>query len=240
MSFISGFYAQIKPNEKLVFSASYEMNGMMTTIAQVILQTENISTSKLTYLHLSAEACTFSKWDSYFKIRDYYESYVHPASLKPSMYKRNVLEGGYRKTEKYLFNSDGTINSFVKKNNKPERNSTFKVKNNTYDIVTLLYRLRTIDFSKYKNGQSLNILSVFDEKERVVTVKLLGKEFINNKVLGRKECYKLSISANTKKLKGIDKNLLWITTDSKHIPCMAKFNITVGNGQLILVNASGI
>ena len=69
---------------------------------------------------------------------------------------------------------------------------------------------------------------------------VLGKEIINNKVAGKKECYKLSIGAKTNKLKGTDKNLIWITTDAKRLPLMIKFSIPVGVGQLILSGASGI
>ena len=105
-SFIISF-SQIKPNERLVYSASYNMSGLMTQLAQVTMETEMMETSKNTFLHLSCQAATFSKWDSFFKIRDLYESYVNPSTLKPSLYKRSINEGGYTKTEKYLFKSDG-------------------------------------------------------------------------------------------------------------------------------------
>ena len=233
-------FSQVKPNERLVFSASYEISGLMTNIAQVTLQTENVSTSKNTFLHLSAEAATFSKWDSYFKIHDLYESYVHPTTLKPSLYKRNVTEGSYTKTEKYLYNSNSTINSVSKRMNRPERKSTFKIGASTVDIVALLYKVRYYDFSKVPAGKAVSFILVFDEKEIPVWVKVLGKEIINNKVAGKKECYKLSIGAKTNKLKGTDKNLIWITTDTKRLPLMIKFSIPVGVGQLILSGASGI
>ena len=45
--------AQIKPGERLVFVGSYNMSGLMTQIAQVTMQTNTVSTSKKTFLHLS-------------------------------------------------------------------------------------------------------------------------------------------------------------------------------------------
>jgi hypothetical protein len=234
-------FSQIKPNERLVYAASYNMSGLMTQLAQVTMETEMMATSKKTFLHLSCQAATFSKWDSFFKIRDLYESYVNPSTLKPSLYKRSINEGGYTKTEKYLFKSDGkTIVSTSKRKNRPETIKTFTVGTSTQDIVSIIYKLRIIDFQNYKNGQTKSFVIVFDEKEIPVLVKFMGNETVSAGNLGTKNCYKISISAKTDALKGKDKNLIWITADSKKIPSLIKFSIPVGTGQLTLSNATGI
>jgi hypothetical protein len=234
-------FSQIKPNERFVYAASYNMSGLMTQLAQVTMETEMMATSKNNFLHLSCQAATFSKWDSFFKIRDLYESYVNPSTLKPSLYKRSINEGGYTKTEKYLFKSDGkTIISTSKKKNKPETKKTFTVGTSTQDIVSIIYKLRTIDFQNYKNGQTKSFVIVFDEKEIPVLVKFMGNETVSAGNLGTKNCYKISISAKTDALKGKDKNLIWITADTKKIPALIKFSIPVGTGQLSLSNATGI
>jgi hypothetical protein len=239
-SFVISF-SQIKPNERLVYAASYNMSGLMTQLAQVTMETETMTTSKNTFLHLSCQAATFSKWDSFFKIRDLYESYVNPTTLKPSLYKRSINEGGYTKTEKYIFKPDGrTILSTSKKKNKPETKKTFTVGNSTQDIVSIIYKLRTIDFQNYKNGQTKSFVIVFDEKEIPVLVKFMGNETVSAGNLGTKNCYKISISAKTDALKGKDKNLIWLTADTKKIPALIKFSIPVGTGQLTLSNATGI
>jgi hypothetical protein len=237
----NGVFSQIQSGEKLVFAASYNMSGLMTQLAQVTMETETMKTSKNTFLHLSCQASTYSKWDSFFKIRDLYESYVNPTTLKPSLYKRNIFEGGFTKTEKYIFKPDGkTIVSTSKRKNSPENNSTFSVTNGTQDIVSLIYKLRMVDFQNYKNGQTKSFQLVFDEKEIPVVIKFMGKETISAGNLGTKECYKLSIGARTKVLKGKDQNIIWLTADAKKIPALIKFSIPVGAGQLKLSNASGI
>jgi hypothetical protein len=236
--FSSGF-SQIKSNEKLVYAASYNMSGLMTQLAQVSMETETMKTSKSTFLHLSCKAATFSKWDSFFKIRDLYESYVDPTTLRPSLYKRSINEGGYTKTEKYLFKGN-TITSTSKRKNKPEKTRSFSVGGGTQDIVSILYKVRTIDFEKLQVGQSKSFVIVFDEKEIPVSVKYMGKENVSNTGIGSKTCYKISISAQTKKLVGKDKNLIWLTADAQKIPTLIKFSIPVGTGQLSLSSASGI
>ena len=238
-SFTSERNQTIKSGEKLVFAGSYNMSGLMTQLAQVTMSTENVTTAKNTYLHLSCELSTYSKWDSFFKIRDLYESYVNPTTLKPSLYKRSIDEGGWTKKEKYVFKGT-TVNSTTKKRNKPETHKTFTIGSATQDVISLLYKVRTMDLTKFKEGQTQNLIIVFDEKQIPVTLKYMGKETISAGNLGKKECYKLSIGAKTDALKGKDKNLIWLTADDKKIPVFLKFSIPVGTGQLALTSASGI
>jgi hypothetical protein len=229
----------IKAGEKLVFAGSYNMSGLMTQLAQVTMSTENVTTAKNTYLHLSCELSTYSKWDSFFKIRDLYESYVNPTTLKPNLYKRNIDEGGWTKKEKYVFKGN-VVNSTSKKKNTPETQNTFIISSTTQDVISLLYKVRTMDFSKFKVGQTQSLMIVFDEKQIPVTLKYMGKETISAGNLGSKECYKLSIGAKTDALKGKDKNLIWLTADNKKVPTLLKFSIPVGTGKLTLTSATGI
>ncbi len=229
----------IKPGEKFVFSGSYNMSGLMTQLAQVTMTTENVATAKNSYLHLSCELSTYSKWDSFFKIRDIYESYVNPLDLKPSLYKRSIDEGGWTKKEKYVFKNN-TVNSTVKKRKRPETQKTFSIGGSTQDVISMFYKVRTMDFSKFKEGQTQTLMIVFDEKQIPVTIKYMGKETVNVGNLGKKECYKISIGAKTDALRGKDKNLIWLTADDKKVPALLKFSIPVGTGQLVLASASGI
>ncbi len=236
----NGLSAQaVKPGEKFTYAASYNMSGLMTPLAQVKMETETVKTSKSTLLHLSCEATTYSKWDSFFKIRDIYESYVNPATFKPSLYKRDIFEGKYTKKEKYIFKNN-TIVSTVKKKNGPESTRTLGIGANTNDVVTILYQLRNVDFSKFKAGQVQTFTVVFDEKQMNVSAKYMGRETVKAGNLGSKECYKISIAAKTDKLKGTDKNLIWLTADARKVPTLIKFSIPVGTGQLTLTNATGI
>lgn len=238
---VSSYGQTIKSGEKLIYSGSYNMSGLMTQLAQVTMEAETVSTAKNNYLHLSCQAATYSKWDSFFKIRDLYESYVNPKNLKPSLYKRNISEGGYTKKEKYVFKNGGkTITSTLNKKNMPERTRTFSINPNAQDVVSLLYKIRTLDFSGMKVGQTQSFTIVFDEKEIPVSVKYMGIESANAGNLGKKDCHKIAIGAKTQALKGKDANLIWLTADAKKIPALIKFSIPVGTGQLTLTSASGL
>ncbi len=63
---VSSYGQTIKSGEKLIYSGSYNMSGLMTQLAQVTMEAETVSTAKNSYLHLSCQAATYSKWDSFF------------------------------------------------------------------------------------------------------------------------------------------------------------------------------
>ena len=236
----NGFsFGQVKSGEKLVFAGSYNMSGLMTQLAQITLSTNTVATSKNSYLHLSCQLETYSKWDKFFKMRDLYESYVNPITFMPSLYKRSIDEGGWTKTEKYVFKGN-TITSTSKTKKWPEVVTTYAVNGASQDVVSLLYKVRTIDFSKMSVGQVKSFVIIFDDKQIPVYLKYMGTETVSAGNLGSKSCYKISIDAKTNVLKGKDKNLIWLTADASRVPALMKFSIPVGTGQLTLTTASGI
>lgn len=227
-------------NEKLTFSASYNVSGLLTEIAQVTMETSEVKTSNATLLKLKCTAATYSSFDNYFKIRDLYESYVSPTSLTPYLYKRDINEGNYFKSEQYKFNrKSNTVSSNMKKKN-TEENKTVKIGANTRDIVSTIYHIRNLDISKASPGDSQNFTFLFDNDELIINVTYLRKETINTNI-GKKECYKLAVSLkNDDALKGTNENLLWLTADGNKLPVYAKFKIAVGTGELKLKSATGL
>lgn len=236
-------YAQntaIGTNEKLVYTASYSMSGILNDIAQVTMETSPVKTSKATLLRLKCTAATYSKWDNFFKIRDLYESYVNPQSLTPYLYNRDINEGSYYKAMKYTFShKTKTVKTVQTKRNNNIENKTVSIGSNTKDIVSSLYSIRLFDFENMSKGQQKSFTILFDRKETKSQITYLGKETIKT-AIGTKECYKLAIGSSSDVLKGSNSNLLWLTADSNKIIVYGKFKIPVGNGELKIKSASGL
>ena len=232
----------IAAGEKLVFSANYNMSGLLTEIAQVTMETKTVKTSNATLLHLKCSAATYSKWDNFFKIRDLYESYVSPKTLTPYLYKRDINEGGYYKFNQYTYSHKAkTVKFLTKKRDNFQKNETLKIGANTKDIVATLYNIRNIDFNTFNPGQTKNFTVLFDDKEVVINVKYISKEYMSTNI-GKKECYKLALSLrNSDVLKGgTADNMIWLTADGNKVPVYAKFKIPVGNGELKIKSATGL
>lgn len=235
----------IAAGEKLVYTASYNMSGILTDIAQVSMETSEVKTSKNTLLRLKCTAATYKKWDNFFKIRDLYESYVHPKTLVPYLYKRDISEGGYYKFMQYKYNHKSQLVKSLKRKRRKDgstwdENLSVKIGASTKDLVSTLYNIRNLDIDKAKPGDSQDFTVLFDNIETVITVKYVSKETISTNI-GRKECFKLAISIKGNDiLQGNNANLIWLTADGNKIPVYAKFKIPVGNGELKIVSATGL
>ncbi|MFD2550706.1 DUF3108 domain-containing protein [Bizionia sediminis] len=235
----------VSMNETLRFTAAYNMSGIMTDIAELTMETRPVKTSKATLLRLKCTATTYSKWDTFFKIRDLYESYVHPTTLQPYLYKRDINEGGYYKFMQYTFlKKTNTVQSLKKKRRGDgsiwEEKKVITIGKHTQDIVSTLYGIRNLDLESAQIGQTYPLTVIFDNLEYHITLSYQGQEIRTTK-LGTKNCHKLGITIkNSQVLKGAQNNLIWLTADANKIPVYAKFKIAVGNGELKLNAASGL
>lgn len=230
--------------EKLVFTASYNMSGLLTDIAQVTMETSKVTTSSSTLMRLKCSAATYKSFDGFFKIRDLYESYVNPNSLNPYLYKRDINEGGYNKFVQYKYNRKAkTVKSLKKKKRSDgtfwEESKTLNIGSTTRDLVATLYTLRNLDIHKASPGDSSSFKVLFDEEEKTVSFRYIGKETISTK-LGRKECFKIAINLKGSSVIKGNANILWLTADNNKVPVLAKFKIPVGNGELKIKAASGL
>lgn len=231
----------IAAGEKLTFTASYNMSGILTNLAEVTMETSAVKTSKATLLRLKCTAATYSKWDNFFKIRDLYESYVNPKTLTPYLYKRDINEGSYYKFMKYTFShKTKTVKSQLKKKNNYEENKTVNINSGTKDIVSTIYYLRLFDFKNMTKNTKKTFTIIFDREEVKGQITYLGKETINT-AIGSKTCYKLAIGSNQNDvLQGSNSNFLWLTADENKVPVYGKFKIPVGNGELKIKSATGL
>ncbi len=222
-----------KAGEHLTYQASYNMSGLLATFAEVNLKVSAVKTSKNKYLHLKCTANTYKKWDDFFKIRDLYESYVSPYSVKPALYIRDNNENGTIRKEKYKYKGNTIESSYVRGKSGAIK-ETFTIPNNTRDIVSTLYFIRNLPIENAKKGDQKDFNIVFDRKTVKATLSFLGTETIKT-ILGEKKCFKIGVGLkNNKKLQGNSNNVIYITADKNKIPVVINFSIPVGNGQLKL------
>jgi len=230
-SFMSG--------EHLVFQASYNMSGVLTTFAEVNMKVATVKTSKNSYLHLKCTANTYKKWDGFFKIRDLYEAYVSPYSLKPSLYKRDNNENGTIRKEKYIYKGNNIQSTYVR-GKSGDVKANFTIPANTRDIVSTIYYIRNLPIENANTGDQKDFNVVFDRKTKFATLTFMGTEIVST-ILGNKKCYKIGVSLKKDKLlKGKSSNVIYITADKNKVPVLIKFSIPVGSGQLKLTKANNL
>jgi hypothetical protein len=227
----------IKSGEELTFIASFKMSGIMTDVAEVKMNTSTVKTKTRELLRLKCTASTYAKWDSYFRVRDLYESYVNSETLIPYLFKRNIEEGTYKKELKYVFKRNSKVAiSTLNKKGRVNFKTNVPIEHNTLDIVSAIYTIRTLDFEKFEVGKRVTKKVIIDSKTRAVTVKYIGKETLSVGKYGSKSCYKLSIGfgSDLKNVKG--GKYIWITADNDRLPVLIKADVPVGAIEIRLAN----
>ena len=126
-------------------------------------------------------------------------------------------------------------------NDKPVKKKTVAITSTTFDLVSALYYIRNIDFSKDKVGAVHPITVLIDNELVKLYAKYRGKEKIKAAGFGLKECYKVGVSLKEEKImKNSAKNNIWLTADKNKVPVLIKAVIPVGSIQIRLSKYSGL
>src|SRR6056297_2728342 len=132
-------------------------------------------------------------YDWFYQVRDIYETWVDPETLKPYYYKRDVNEGGYEIDITYQYNwEDSVAYAQSKKTRKPFKRDTVTLNGCSQDIMSIIYYARSIDFSKYEVGEKIPLSLLLDSKMEPVYIRYQGKEEKRVRGLGKFNCIKFS------------------------------------------------
>ena len=226
--------------EVLTLKGSYFMSSLWADLAEVKIEVTDYVTEGRSLYSIRATASTYSNYDSFFKIRDLYQTWVDKDETKPYIFVRNVDEGGYKFNMKYIIKRSALKANLEFKRKDITRNTIIDITENTQDLVSILYYVRTLDFEKMTLNNIISIPTLIDEKVENITLTYRGKENVKTEPFKTILCYKLGVSANNKGLVNKESNNIWLTANKNKIPVLVKAEIPVGSIQLRLVDAKGI
>lgn len=168
------------------------------------------------------EGNTHSGYDWFFKVRDRYESYIEQDSLKPIKYIRKVQEGGYKDYEVAKFDhSKGKI--YSSKGIVETKDHAFQ------DVLSSIYYLRNIDFSKMKKGEKIYINFYLDKILYSSMITFAGRETITtdigtfNSIVLKPKVLVDRVFPNE------DAMTIWASDDLNLIPLRIKTELMVGS-----------
>ena len=193
-------------------------------------------------LMLKGTGVSFPFYDWFFEVRDTYTSWVYPRNLLPVYFKRDVNEGGYIIDIKYKFDYQKQVaysESF--KTRKPLRHDTIPIPKCTYDVISVIYQARNIDFSKAKIDEKIPFTILLDKELHNVYIRYKGKEVKRVRGVGKFNCIKFTGSLVAGDVfKGGEDLTIWVTDDQNHIPVWIESPIIVGTIKARLVGYEGV
>lgn len=175
----------------------------------------------------------------FFKVEDYYETYIDKDVVKPYKFVRKINEGGYKKDIEINF--DHTEKKALVHNKKHNTKSSFSTKENVQDLVSAFYYLRNnIDPSSLIVGEDTFVNMFFDNENFLFKLKFLGREVIDTEV-GKIKCLKFKPYVQADKVFKEEESLtVWVSDDDNRMPVRIKADILVGSIKMDLFAFKGL
>ncbi len=230
-----------KEGEKVTYNAYYNWHFIWMNAGLVTFKTELQKYQNKSCYKLSSVGITHKNYDVFYKVRDTFISIVDTAYLAPLYSKRITNEGSTQGSENYNFDeSKKTISSFIINEEKNGVKASIPWQSCTFDLLTMVYRARNINFNVYKKNDKIPIRLIVDGIIYNLYIRYLGHETIKTKEGRTFRCIKFSplLMKGTIFEAGEDMTV-WVTDDKNRIPILVEASILIGSVKAMFVSAEG-
>jgi len=196
--------------------------------------TANLVTQKTNYrgaphLHVRGTGATTGAVKAFFKVEDFYESYINMNTGLPSFYVRNVKEGSYRQHFETVFNHDNNTLILTDKKTPANGSKVIRSARGVQDMLSCFYYLRSKSSAELRVGTIINMNVWIDDEMFPFQLKVTGTENLKTK-FGTINCLKIIPSVKSgrvfKEKEGVT---MWVSNDANHVPMLLKAELAVGS-----------
>ena len=231
-----------REGEKVSYEISYNWGPIWVDAGVVTFSVTKENFLGKEAFHLQSTGKTHLSYDLLFKVRDYYDSWIDPATFRSIEFRRNIYEGGYSLLNTLRFDyPNNRIIANTKTNNNPLRTDTLKMMPVFFDMLSAVYYTRTLDFSNLKPDEKIPVWVVIDDAYYAISIKALGKEVTESKDGVRYRCIKFAAKMVEGTIfRGEEDVLVWVTDDENKVPVYIEAKIIVGTVKAYLKGTKGL
>lgn len=225
--------------EHLTYKIYYHLGGAWIGAGEVNFHIEEIGNQ----YKMMATGKTYSSYEWFFKVDDYFESWVDKSTFYPTIAYRKVSEGKFKVFDKTTFNQKEKQAYFERGRTSSEidERGTLKMSNVMHDVLSVLYYTRTMDFDNMNIGQTFPVNIMLDKQEYPLSVKFSGREQRSIKNNGTHKTLKLIpqvVAGNV--FKDGSKMKIWASDDQNKIPLYIESPVSVGSVRVVLQSCNGL
>ncbi len=241
MCVLSGFSAKgyTLSNETLRYVITYKWGVVVKDAGEATL-TLRCNGDKY---HAMLAAKTLPWADKIYMVRDTLKSTILTTPFRPMRYEKIAHEGDkYGKDViTYTYSGQNILakadRTKVKDGQTKRSSKNFSSRQEAFDMLSIFYFLRTVDYSTIKKGYSMKKIVFSGSKAETITIRNMGIETLKLRSGKRQEAYhiRFNFTSNGGK-KSSDDMDTWISTSGNHIPLQLEGNLPLGKIKCYLVN----
>lgn len=216
--------------EILKFSVSYKWGLINSRVASATVSLSEVSSPQGELFHCVAQGRTERFYDKLFRVREHFESWFRCDNLRPVRFVRDTREGRYIARNEYVWDHQtDSIKADVYSSSKGQRYLTLPGRECTFDLVSLFYFARTMNFSEYEENVRYPISFAIDDEIYDLYFIILGKETIDLKKTGTFNTLKFAVRLVAGEVfTGNEDMYVWVTDDTNRVPVYFEAPILVG------------
>lgn len=225
--------------EHLTYKVYYHFAGAWIGAGEVNFHVEDVGNQ----YKMMARGKTYSSYEWFFKVDDYFESWVDKNTFFPNVSYRNVSEGKFKVFDKTTYNQKNKDAYFERgrTSDNIDDKGTLKMTNMMHDVLSVLYYTRNINFDNMTSGENFSVNVMLDKQEYPLSVRFAGREERKIKGNGTHKTLKLApqvVAGNVfKEGSGMK---IWASDDQNKVPLYIESPVSVGSVRIVLSNYSGL
>lgn len=224
--------------EEMTYDLYAKFGPIHTKAGKSILSTTADKYNNTNVYKISLIAESTGNVQKLFTLNDTLISYM-TKELVPLAYEKNAHEGkdNVHETVNYTYSAGGKIDINVKrhKNGEDKFDNNLTSNNCIYDMASVVMYARTLDYSKMKKGDDVDVEFMSGRKKVKMVIEHDGIENIkaNNKV--NYECIKLVLSISDDAFTNKQEAMrVYITNDKNRMPVRLDSQLKIGSTRAIL------
>ena len=215
--------------EKLTFDVKY---GFVTAgVATMAVPRLKRISGRQVY-NITFDVNSVPSFDWIYKVRDHYETYVDVEGLFPWRFEQHIREGHFSRDFSAFFDQRNCIAKTT--------GGEYKIPRYVNDIVSAFYYARTLNFSKLKYGETIQLKNFYKDTVYTLDVKYLGTEKTTVPA-GTFNCIVVEpIIVKGGLFKSEGSIFVWLSDDELHVPVKVKTKVLIGSIDAVLTNYQGL
>ena len=230
--------------EEASFILHYQWGSINSDVGYATVKLDTITYNGQKVFRCDLHGRTTRLYDFFFKVREDFKAWFTYEGLRPLRFYRHSQEGDYEARNTYIYDRSATeprIIADLYSTKRGQRNMDIPLTPCTFDLPSLFYFARNMDFDIITPGVKYPMTFAIDDDVFNVYFILYGRETIKVKGMGHVKTIKFAAKLlEGEVFKGEADMLIWVSDDNNRLPVYFEAPLLVGTARGRMTSYSGL